>query len=283
MTLTLGAVLRDAAARLSASDIPSAALDGRLLICRALGINETTIVGHPERTVSIDECARIDAAVNRRCAREPLAHIVGEKEFWSLNFHVSASVLTPRPDTETLIEAVLSARPDSQEALRILDLGTGSGCILLTLLSEYPNACGVGIDISPDAIEVAGTNARTLGLQGRSAFVCANWCDPLNARFDVIVSNPPYIPENDIQNLEPEVAAFEPLGALTGGKDGLDAYRTLADLMPRFLKNQGLAAFEIGMGQSNAVVTLLKDAGLSALNVRRDLAGVERVICAELK
>jgi len=207
-----------------------------------------------------------------------MSSILGRREFWSLDFVVTPDTLAPRPDSETLIEAVLAALPDRSAPLSLVDFGTGTGCLLLTLLSELPNAEGIGIDISRPALAIAGGNAKRLGLADRCRFLCSDWSAALEGRFDLIISNPPYIPSGDIAGLEPEVARFEPLSALDGGADGLDAYRALAAQIPPLLKPGGIGAFEVGAGQAPQVAALLAEAGLTPRGIHRDLGGIERVV-----
>jgi release factor glutamine methyltransferase len=223
------------------------------------------------------DTARFAAFVARREKREPVAYIIGEKEFWSLAFEVGPGVLIPRPETETLVEAVLNAFPDRGAPLAILDLGTGSGCILAALLSEYPAAGGTAIDVSEPARRIAGRNLQRLGFATRSRIIAGDWCSAAG-KFDVVVSNPPYIRIDEIAALAPEIAAHEPVGALDGGADGLDAYRALAPLLAGLLAADGLALLEIGRGQGGGVKQLLTGHGLDFVNARVDLAGIERVL-----
>ncbi len=255
--------LRDATARLAAAGIDNPRLDARVL-WQAAG-------GDP---------ARFETFIIRRAAREPVAYITGQKEFWSLSFAVSPGVLIPRPDTETIIDAVLADFPDRSAALRVLDLGTGSGCILAALLSEYPNASGLGIDSSQIAQNIAAGNLERLGLAERGSVRAGNWAENLDGSFDIIVSNPPYIRTADIAALEPEVKDFEPAQALDGGPDGLDAVRVLA---PALKKLGGTAFIEIGAGQADSAAAVFAYAGLEVLRIARDLAGVPRIVIAGTK
>ena len=212
-----------------------------------------------------------------RAAREPLALIVGWREFWSLRFRVSPATLIPRPDSETLVEAALAARPDSATPLRVLDLGTGTGCLLLAFLSERPRAFGIGIDRSIDAVRLARRNARDLGLADRATFLAGDWAGAVEARFDLVLGNPPYIPTPDLAGLMPEVRAHEPAGALDGGADGLTAHRAILADLPRLLTPGGRAILEVGAGQREAVAGLAALAGLRA-EARHDLGGVARAV-----
>jgi release factor glutamine methyltransferase len=206
--------------------------------------------------------------------------VLGHREFWSLDFVVTEATLNPRPDSETLVEEVLAARRDRPPA-RILDLGTGTGCLLLSLLKEWPGAWGMGVDRSEAAARVARLNAVRLGLESRSAVVVGDWADALDGTFDVVVANPPYIPDREIAGLAPEVARFEPRGALSGGPDGLDAYRSIARMLPRLLADGGIVALEVGAGQAPDVARLLAAGGLSDVRTARDLGSVERVVSAK--
>ena len=224
--------------------------------------------------------ARLDALVRRRLAREPVAYLLGEKEFWSLRFEVGPAVLIPRPETETVIEAVLAQLPDRQRTLRLLDLGVGSGCLLLALLSELPQATGLGVDDSAPALAIAQRNAERLGLAARADFRHGRWGEGLAGPFDVIVSNPPYVAEGDWDGLQPEIRSFEPKAALVAGPDGLAAYRALAPDCARLLAQGGLCALEIGFGQGDAVVEILRYHGLHVTKRLSDLAGIERCLLA---
>jgi release factor glutamine methyltransferase len=226
------------------------------------------------------EEARLAELVRRRAAREPMAYILGEKEFWSLPFLVTPAVLIPRPETETVVEAALGEVADRRARWRILDLGTGSGCLLLALLSELPNATGLGVDRSEQALRIAQSNAGRLGLADRARFAAGDWGRDLEGSYDVIVSNPPYVTASEWPALEPEVRAFEPTGALRAGLHGLDAYRALAPHLAPLLAPNGAVCLEIGQAQGNALTTILARHGLSVTQRRRDLAGIERCLIA---
>ena len=273
----LGAVLRGAAARLGAAGLASPRLDARVLIAHALGIAPDDVLLRPDRSISRHEARAIDRLVARRLEREPVSRIVRRREFWSLPFRVGAATLDPRPDSETVVSAVLAALPARERPLRLLDLGTGTGCLLLALLSELPNARGLGVDVAPGALAVARANARALGLKARARFRRASWADGLAGPFDVVVSNPPYITSGALAGLPAEVG-FDPVGALDGGPDGLAAYRAIAAALPRLLAPGGLAALEIGADQAAAVGKILAGAGLELDKIVRDLANNPRVI-----
>ncbi len=225
---------------------------------------------------------RFEALVERRLGREPTAQIVGMREFWSLDFEIDAHVLCPRPDTESVVEAALlelSKREGGPCGARsFLDLGTGSGCLLLALLKECPAAEGIGVDISARALRVAASNAGRLGLGGRTIWLCDDWGRSIDARFDLIVSNPPYVATKDAVRLAPEVREFEPELALFAGEDGLDAYRNMAGELRRLLTSEGAVCLEIGHGQASQVATIFAESGLRLTGCRRDLAGIERCL-----
>jgi release factor glutamine methyltransferase len=269
------------AAQFAAAGIDTAALDARLIIGYALGLDHTALASQAARVLTAAEREAIAARAARRMGGEPVARILGVKEFWGLPFALSPATLVPRPDTETVVEAALAVIGETRrrEALRIADLGTGTGAILLALLHEWPNATGLGTDIDPQAIETARTNARALGLEGRAQFRLADFADDLGERFDLVVSNPPYIPTHDIAGLQREVRDHDPHRALDGGADGLDAYRALARQAPHLLRDGGILIVEIGIGQAAAVEAILSASGSLELTVvRPDLGGVPRAL-----
>jgi release factor glutamine methyltransferase len=227
---------------------------------------------------SAEQLQLFSSLISRRASREPLAYITGRKEFWSLDLAVGPGVLIPRPDTETLIEELTRLHPDRAAPLSILDLGTGSGCLLIAALHEYPNARGTGIDSSSEALAIARANIARHRLENRATLVLSGWPDQTGQAFDVILSNPPYIPSAQIEDLEPEVARHEPRAALDGGPDGLDAYRALAPRLGRLLNPGGHALLEIGRGQDGAVEGLMAAAGLQTLRTVPDLAGIPRCL-----
>lgn len=275
-TNSIAGCLAEGARRLAEAGIPNARREARLILAHALGVEPVTILGYPERPV--ENSSGFDGLIARRAAHEPLSHLTGRREFWSLDFGVTSATLDPRADSETLVEAALAAIPDRQAPLSILDFGTGSGCLLLALLSELPSATGLGIDIAEETLAVARRNAERLGFAGRSTFAIGDWGSSLAGPFDLIVSNPPYIPAGEIARLQPEVAEFEPRRALDGGADGLDAYRRLAPDTARLLKPGGVAVLEFGLGQGDAVARLMSAEGVVVQGVNADLAGHDRCL-----
>jgi len=277
---TLGRAVDAVAKQFKLAGINAARLDARLIVTRGAGVEPQKVLTHPELPIDRDCSLKIIEMAHRRQCREPLSHIFGRREFWSLDFMVSADTLTPRPDTETLIEAVLAriARQFPEKRLDILDLGTGTGCILLSLLSEIPDAYGLGIDISEAALSVAHANASALGLLERARFSQGHWGDGLEGVFDIVISNPPYIPSGDIDCLSPEVSKYEPRMALDGGEDGLGAYRAIAVDLERLIKPGGFACFEVGIDQAEDVMKIFADNGFSGSETLSDLSGIERVV-----
>lgn len=261
---------------LKTAGVDSPVMDARLLVEAAAGVARLDIVTDPQRPVSDDAMARLAALTARRVAREPLAYILGRKAFWSLNLAVTPAVLTPRPETEAVVEAGLAAL-GADAPVRVLDLGVGSGAILFAILAERPMAQGIGVDVSDAALAVARANAASLGLGARAQLLSGDWGEGLSGSFDLIVSNPPYIASAEIDGLEPEVR-HEPRGALDGGADGLDAYRRIAPDLARLLAPGGRFALEIGQGQGPDVMALLRAAGLEPDGLRPDLAGIGRVV-----
>lgn len=285
--LPLAQVLALATSWLADAGVDDAALDARLLAQAALGLERLEMLVRRDQPVAPDAQAALAALLARRAAREPVSRILGRREFWSLDFQLAPDTLDPRPDTETLVEAALDHLPGGRDAaLRLLDFGTGSGCVLLALLSELPRAWGVGVDLSPRAAAQAAANARHLGLDGRAAFLAGDWDTALAGRlvpgFDLILSNPPYIPDADIAGLDPEVRLHDPLRALAGGTDGLDPYRVLAPAAMRLLAPGGHLLVEHGRGQRDAVAALMQGAGLRVVATRDDLAGRDRVVISKV-
>ena len=277
---TVEALVREAAAGLAAAGVERPRAEARLLLEAATGLGRSRLLAHPELPVADSDAERFHGWIARRAAREPAAYILGRAEFWSLAFRVGPGVLVPRADSETMIEAVTGAFPDRAAPLRVLDLGVGSGCLLLSVLHHFVNARGLGVDASGQALAYARANAEALGLDARVELRLLDWRDGVPGTFDVVLANPPYIPSAEIAGLAPEVRDHEPRAALDGGLDGLDAYRTIVPALPGLVSGNGSAFLEVGAGQMPAVATLPMP-WLGSLLCHRDLAGIER--CLELR
>jgi release factor glutamine methyltransferase len=275
---TLLTAWQGAKQRLERAGLAGPVIDARLLVEAAAEATRADIVADPYRELTPRQEATLEDYLARREHREPVSHILGRKGFWKIMLQVNANVLTPRPDTETVLDVVLKDFPE-HAAWSVLDLGVGSGAILLAILAERPAARGLGVDVSEDAIAVARDNAAALGLTGRCALLRGDWTAGLaDADFDLVVSNPPYIATEVIPTLEPEVARYEPRIALDGGPDGLAAYRILAPEILRVLKPGGRFAVEIGYDQKEAVEALFRQAGAAQVRTTRDLADRDRVV-----
>jgi release factor glutamine methyltransferase len=283
MSLTLLQAWTHARDRLKAARIDSPVIDARLLVEAAADAARIDLISDPHRPLTEPQAARLADYLARRERREPVARILGRKGFWKIMLRVGPEVLTPRPDTEAVLDVVLAAFGE-QRRFQVLDLGVGSGAILLAILAERPLATGLGIDVSEDALAVARDNAAALGLDGRTALLRGDWTEGLASEsFDLVVSNPPYIPTAVIETLEPEVREHEPRLALDGGEDGLDCYRRLAPEILRVLRPGGAFAVEIGHDQSKPVETLFLEAGAEAVRTAADLAGRDRVVAGVKK
>jgi release factor glutamine methyltransferase len=279
---TVDAARRMLTARFKSGSIDSAELDARILVGAALSLDLTGLISAANRVLTSNESMRLEDLARRRLAGEPIARILGLKEFWGLPLRLSAKTLVPRPDTESVVELALEmlrAAPCPDRALRFADLGTGSGAILLALLSELPDAYGIGTDISEEALRTASDNAVRLGLASRAAFVACDYGAALSGPFDLIVSNPPYIRSADIAGLTTEVRDHDPLAALDGGTDGLDGYHTLSPQAARLLAPRGVLVIEAGDGQASAIGELMMAAGLTQQQpAKADLAGALRAV-----
>jgi release factor glutamine methyltransferase len=263
------------------AELDSPELDARLLVGHALGLDHTGLTIDSGRSLGGDAAHALAALATRRLERKPVARILGVKEFWGLPLRLNDATLVPRPETETVVEAALAAleeRHRASDPLRIVDLGTGSGALLLALLSELPNAGGVGTDISVGALGCARANAAALGLSDRAAFVACDYGAGLAGPFDIVVSNPPYVARADIAGLQPEVRDYDPRRALDGGPDGLDGYRAIAAHARRLLAPNGVGAVELGRGQETAVASIFIAAGLAPQAIRHDLSGIARAL-----
>ena len=279
------ALLRDAAVALTAAGIDNVRFEARLLMAHAAGVAIEWLVAHGGEAAPPAVAGTLRDLTARRIRHEPMAYIVGEREFWGLPFKVSPAVLVPRPDSETLIEAALALMPGRTAPWRIADLGVGSGCLLLTLLREFPNAHGVGMDASAAALAVTQANAEALGVAARLRLVEGDWRQPgwaerLEGPFDLLVSNPPYIETAAIAGLMPDVARFEPHLALDGGPDGLVAYRAIAGAAARLVVPGGHVLIEAGEGQAPEISALLLIAGLRPGHPWKDLGGIDRIVPA---
>ncbi|MEL6962956.1 MAG: peptide chain release factor N(5)-glutamine methyltransferase [Pseudomonadota bacterium] len=270
--------------RLGAAGVDQPRMDAWLLLAHLRSVDRATLLAHARDPLDENDRLSFQALVDRRAAREPLAHIIGRREFWSLDLQITADVLCPRPDSECLVDAALHEIRQSTKGHqrewngRILDLGVGSGCLLLALLSELPAAWGVGVDISQQALSVARSNGEMLGLGKQVSWLCCDWGTSLEGRFDLIVSNPPYITDREASDLAPEIRNFEPATALFAGEDGLDAYRALRSDLERLLAPRGRICLEIGHGQAVAVEALFLQAGVRSIRRQQDLAGVDRCL-----
>lgn len=272
-------VLKQLRVRFAAAGLDTPDLDARILVRHFLGLTDADLItGQGE--ITPEHLGALDQAIERRLSGEPVSRILGFREFWGMNFKITPDTLDPRPDTERLVEMALESLKD-RPPRHILDLGTGTGCILLSLLKEFPQARGLGIDINQGAVDVSRENAKTHGLSGRASFRQGNWTDSLaesDGLFDLIVSNPPYIPESDIESLLPEVRNHDPILALVGGKDGLDPYRILITETKKFLAPGGVCLFEIGQNQDADLVRLVEESGLAVRRLGADYAGILRVV-----
>jgi release factor glutamine methyltransferase len=277
---TCGWLVAEAAAALSAAGVAEPRRLARRLISGALAIPQLDLFGHPDRTLDEQQISQVWALLRRMAAGEPLSRIFERREFWGLEFSLSADTLDPRPETETVIEAVLRREPDRSAPRRILDLGTGTGCLLLALLAEFPAASGVGIDIAEGAVRTAARNAVKLGLADRTHFVVGDWAAAVSGKFDAILANPPYIASEALALLPREVARHDPWRALDGGEDGLRSHRKIAAAAPRLLSPDGILATEIGAGQADTVATIMTSIGLLVDGIEKDLAGIARCVIA---
>lgn len=279
---TLADAVRQARRTLAEAGIPSPELDARILVGHATGLDRAGLIAEGRRLLDDDTLEEIARLAARRAGGEPVGRLLGHREFWGLEFALGPDTLEPRPDSETIIEAALDfvvARFGRDAPLRIADLGTGSGCLLVALLSELPHATGIGVDIAEGAVAVARSNAAANGVSARASFVVGSWTEELESRgFDVIVANPPYIESSACRDLDREVVDFDPVAALDGGVDGLDAYRAIVADLPRVLKPGGALIFELGQGQRRDVEGLASANGLEIGSVRCDLAGIERAL-----
>ena len=286
--MRLDQVIAGIARRLDAEGIETARLDARLLVGHGLALSETDLILNFDRPLSEAELADLEPLVARRLKREPMAHILGMREFWGLPFKVTPDVLVPRPDSETLVAGVLEALDDRSRPYRIVDIGTGSGCLLLSLLSELPNAEGIGIDIHEPTLDVARGNALALGLASRSCFVIGDYAETLEGGVDILISNPPYLADAEMADLEPDVALYDPRRALVSGVSGLEAYDAIFRRVARWADKPELMALEFGYRQAEDVLALANHhclIGPSCANSKllQDLAGRNRVLLLDFR
>ena len=283
--LTLAQALRRATADLARAGIEGPGNDARLLISAALGLSAAQVLARPERSLRPEEVHSFGRLIARRVAREPVSRILGEREFYGRTFGISPATLDPRPDSETLIDHTLklvTLEGWQSRALRILDVGTGSGCLLLTLLAELPGAFGVGTDVSVAALETARANAVRLGLARSAGWLAGDLVAAVRGPFDILISNPPYIPSLEIAQVEPEVREHDPLLALDGGADGVAFFRRLSASVEEIVPD-GWIVLETGYNQTDAVATLLAAQGLREISVQRDVAGRRRCVAARTR
>jgi len=273
LSATVQTTLNAVSTELTAAGIDSAAEDARKLVAFSLGIETDRLLMCLNEPITHEALRRLDPAVADRRARKPVSHILGYRAFWGRRFMVTPEVLDPRPETETLIEAAL-AKPFA----RVLDLGTGSGCILLSLLAENADASGLGVDLSPAALNVAANNCAALGLSERAVFTQSDWFEAVEGQFDLIVINPPYIAMAEMTTLQPEVLKWEPMSALTPGVSGLEAYIEIAAEIAPFLSDTGRLLLEVGPSQAEAVSAIFQQVGLTLIAIHSDLDGRDRVI-----
>ena len=277
---TIASTLGNVAEALTDAGFDDARRRARRVLALALGLTPEQVFARIDRMITDAEGERIETVLRRALAHEPLSRIAGVREFWGLQFTLSPDTLDPRPETETLVEAVLARLPERDRACRFLDLGTGTGCLLLALLSEYPAATGLGVDKASGAVETAARNAERLCLGRRAEFAVGDWARDVTGRFDAVVSNPPYIVSGEMESLPLEVRDYDPALALDGGLDGLSAYWRIARDLPRLLAPGGCFACEIGAGQQDAVAAILAGQGLIVEAVVPDLAGIPRCVVA---
>lgn len=281
--LSVGAARLAAAQAFRRKGLDSPELDARVLVGHALALDHAALTANAQRPVTPEQVSAISALVARRLAGEPIARITGAKEFWGLKLQITPATLVPRPETETIVEAVLSSMESTERhtrPLRVADIGTGSGAILLAVLSELPRASGVGTDIAVPALVTARQSARRLGFASRASFVACSFATALRGGFDIVVANPPYIRTDDIAGLAAEVRDYDPRAALDGGADGLSAYRAIVPDLRRLLAAEGITVVELGAKQDSAVANLLSEWGLKVTATHCDLAGIPRALVA---
>lgn len=275
---SVGAFLCQAGQVLRAAGVESPRHEARLLLAHAMGCREEDLLRDARAAVPASAALAFGTLLRRRAGREPMAYLLGATGFWTLTLEVSPATLIPRADSEAVVEAALAAFEAPQRVRRVLDLGTGTGALLLAVLSECPSASGVGVDVSAEAAALAARNAAANGMADRAAFFCGDWAEAITGRFDLVLSNPPYVESREVSRLMPDVAQHEPARALDGGDDGFDAYRRILRSLRRLLAPGGRAVFEIGKGQRPGLEALASSTGLRPAGVRHDLGGIERAV-----
>lgn len=282
--MTIATTIHNATQRLAAIGVDTAFLDARLLVAHALKLTREEMLSREGHVLTDHERASVEALIARREAREPVSQILGKRGFWRDEFLVTKDVLTPRPESETMIEALLTLRPERDRAFQLLDLGTGSGCLLLSALREYPKSHGTGVDESEAALNVARANAQALGLDTRAQFIQSDWCValPENFRADIVLANPPYIPAGEIATLAPEVRQYDPMRALHGGEDGLQCYRKIFSQLSLYLSPHALILTEVGATQAQDVAEIGRASGMKLSSIVPDLAGFARIVVFQL-
>lgn len=277
---TVAKVLHEARTFLKINSISSWCLDAEILLMHVLSYSREDLIVNYNQNLSDIDYNTLQKLLKKRSNRVPISHLIGKREFWSNDFIVTDATLDPRSDSETLIEAVLNYFPNKSKNYNILDLGTGSGCLLLTLLMEYRNSRGIGIDISKKALDISLLNSASLNLEDRANFICSNWSSGMKAEFDIIVTNPPYIKTSDIELLQPEVKNYEPVLALDGGFDGLRCYNDIIPDLKSLLSSSGVLFLEHGKSQETEILDLLKKEDFIIICQKRDLNKINRVIVA---
>lgn len=256
--------------------------EAKILISHQLNISKTEMIMNPDLSISIEKQQEIENLIYRRQRGEPVAKIIGIKEFWSLPFKVTANTLDPRPDTEVLVESILEHCNDTSRPYTILDLGTGTGCLILSLLSELKEAKGVAVDCSTEALEVANENAKSLQLSDQVVFLLSDWGEKIQGKFDIIVSNPPYISESEFEELDISVLEYDPKQALVSGSSGVEVYEIISKTIQKHLADDGIFAIEIGINQEHSVLNILKENKFIILAIRKDLSGIPRCIIGRM-
>ena len=277
-TTSVKVILEWAKEKLLEAQIESSILDARLLLGFALGTPQERFYGSEDEILTKTQADNYIRIIERRCKREPVSRIIGTRGFWNLTLKINQSSLDPRPDSEVLIESILKTFPEKADNLKFIDFGTGTGCLLLSALNEFPNSSGVGVDISKECVELARENATLSGLSRRALFIQSDWGREVTDKFDIIIANPPYIQSNIISSLDPEVKNFDPHIALNGGQDGLSCYRELAPQFVKILKKGGLVFLEIGYNQRESVSNIMEQSGLKCLHINQDLGNRDRCL-----